>query len=821
MKLILTIILCLFLLPVTGQPSTEIRGVVTDQQGFGIPGVNIRVKNSGNGTTTNHDGSFMLQIDQQKATLVFSFVGYKTKEVEVKAGKPDLEVALEEKLSTLEEIEIYGRKETSYKSNYTYAATKTATPISEIPKAITSVTKEMIEDQQAFELPDVVKNMAGVSQNTMWNDLVVRGFRHSASESFRLVNGLRSGMGFFNNPLLVNMERVEVIKGPGSALYGNYNPGGTINMVTKKPLLEERKAINFAVGSFNTIRSTLDFTGPLNEEKTLLYRLNAGYEDTETFRDFSNRTSFMLAPSVTFIPTDKTTLSAELVYSTFDGYLDRGVAIPGQDLDAADITLSLSQPSDYYQVKDIYFISSLHHAFSENFSFNLSWMKYFWDESLAEHRTANNWIDNGNQTISNLRYWERIDQRQNDNISAYFVLKGLTGSISHQLLAGLDYIYYDTNGGTVWEAREKKTEQQEQVINLAGDTINVTRIAKEPLQFDLNNPLYRHRGNDISNYVFRRNRDIGDRATRYNTTGIYLQDQISFPFGLKVLAGMRYEMYRDQINSSLAPGDPAQPQNIFVPRLGLVYPLLKNLNLYANFSEGFIPLDPIYIRNPSQFRPDGSDQPYEHQQSNLVEFGGKSTFWQGQAIFSLSFYQIRQQNILQNTGQINNQGNDIIEQVGEIDSKGVELEMVGNPLPNLSLNVNYAYNRTEILETDDETQLGLTQVGAPEHLFSFWAKYMLGNGALEGLGIALGSNYVSDRRHRFLTTDLDTGIDDFDVWPSYLILDAAVYYQIDKIRISMNVDNLLNTRHWIGGYDYLRANPGTPRNYLLSLGYRF
>ncbi len=821
MKSILYLLLLLTITPLLAQTENTVKGRVADNLGEPIPGVNILIRDSDIGTTTDADGSFEIDIPVgSEKPLVFTFVGYKKKEIPIK-NQSYLEVTLEEKLSTLEEIEIFGRKETSYRSNYTYAATKTATPISEIPQAITSITKEMIDDQQAFELPEVVKNIAGVNQNTQWNDLTVRGFRHSGSESFRLINGLRSGMGFFTNPLLVNLEREEVIKGPGSALYGDYNPGGTINLVTKKPLVEERKAVGFAVGSFNTIRSTLDFTGPLNEDKTLLYRLNAGYEETETFRDFSSRTSLMLAPSVTFIPTDRTTLSAELVYSSFDGFLDRGVAIPGQDLDAADITLSLSQPSDYYKVKDIYFISSLHHSFTDNFSFNLSWMKYFWDEELAEHRTANNWIDNGSETISNLRYWERIDQRQNDNLSAYFVLRGNTGRVNHQLLAGVDYIYFDTNGGTVWEAREKKVEKQDRVINLAGDTVMVTRIEKEPLQFDLNNPVYRHRGSDISNYVFRRNRDIGDQATRYNTTGVYLQDQLDFAFGLKVLVGARYEMYRDQVSPSLDQEDPVQPQNIFVPRVGLVYPLSKNLNLYANYSEGFIPLDPIYIRRPEQFRPDGSSQPYEHQTSNLIEFGGKYTLWEGQALLTFSTYQIRQQNILQNTGALNNLGNEIIEQIGEVDSRGVEVELVGNPLPNLSLNVNYAYNRTEILETDDETQQGLPQVGAPEHMASFWAKYMLDKGPLDGLGFALGSNYVAKRRHRFLTRDFASGIEDYDYWPAYTIFDAAVYYQIDKIRLGLNIDNIFDTRHWIGGYDYLRANPGTPRNYLLSLAYRF
>ncbi|RZK45513.1 MAG: TonB-dependent siderophore receptor, partial [Hymenobacter sp.] len=120
-------------------------------------------------------------------------------------------------------------------------------------------------------------------------------------------------------PLTVNLERVEVLKGPGAALFSDINPGGTINLVTKKPLDVSRQAVEFSVGSFNTSRLTADLTGPLNEQKNVLYRLNAGYEKSNTFRDVNDTRSLLVAPTMTFLVSEKTTLNAELVYTQIDG----------------------------------------------------------------------------------------------------------------------------------------------------------------------------------------------------------------------------------------------------------------------------------------------------------------------------------------------------------------------------------------------------------------------------------------------------------------------------------------------------------------------
>lgn len=202
----------------------------------------------------------------------------------------------------LQTVEVTGRKDNSYKNDRSFSATKIEMAVKDVPQAISTVTKELMQDQQAFRMGDIVKNVSGVNQFSGYDDFTLRGFRSNT----QLLNGLRTVTGFWSMPLLVNIERVEVIKGPAAALFGNTDPGGTINSVTKKPLDVNRKTFGFSAGSFQTYRGTIDLTGPLNEEKTVLYRLNLGYENSETFKTNSATENIVISPSISFAPTNKT-----------------------------------------------------------------------------------------------------------------------------------------------------------------------------------------------------------------------------------------------------------------------------------------------------------------------------------------------------------------------------------------------------------------------------------------------------------------------------------------------------------------------------------
>ncbi|HEX8016880.1 MAG TPA: TonB-dependent receptor plug domain-containing protein, partial [Flavobacterium sp.] len=182
-------------------------------------------------------------------------------------------IKTEAKLNELQAVEIIGRSTRKYNSDYSFGATKTATLNKDIPQSISTVTKELIADKAAIYLADAVKMTSGVIPASYYNQYTIRGI--SQNEEGQIINGMRTRQYYFLQPLTSNIERVEVIKGPSSATFSSVDPGGSINLVTKKPLATDRKEISLSAGSFSTFRGTLDFTGPLNESKTLLYRVNA------------------------------------------------------------------------------------------------------------------------------------------------------------------------------------------------------------------------------------------------------------------------------------------------------------------------------------------------------------------------------------------------------------------------------------------------------------------------------------------------------------------------------------------------------------------
>ncbi|WP_266205088.1 TonB-dependent receptor [Pontibacter kalidii] len=805
------VLMALFLVrfSVLGNGLGSVSGKVLDREGNALVGVSASIESIGKGDVTNLDGHFRIsQIPYGNYVLLVKGLGLEEKRVSLTlsehAEHVQLEVRLNRVAHAMQEVLVTGRKETDYVNEYSFVGTKLQSRVMDVPQTITSVTKELIEDQQAFLVTDVVQNLAGVNQYSAYDDLTIRGFRNGYETGYRLVNGLRSGYGygtsFFRVPLTVNLESVEVLKGPGAALFGDINPGGTVNLVTKKPLEEDRKAVSFSVGSFQAMRSTLDMTGPLNKDKSLLYRLNIGFEDTKTFREVNDRSSLMIAPTVTFRPTDKTTVNAELIYSKFDGYLDRGMGIRGGDLYALPRSFTLSQPSDYYRVNDVSLNASLNHRLTDRLSFNAAYMKFVYHEELSEHRTLNTFADAPANTIMNLRYLEKKVNEYTDNLSTYFSASGHTGSLQHNLILGLDYISFQTDKrGHQWEAREMEVDGQ-----------------RVPLTFDLNNPTYELR--DPSKYIRRPLASffLDYLNASYSTTGLYVQDQVGISDRLKLLMGLRYEMFRDQ--REYGSGEEKVHQNVWLPRLGLNYQVRDNLNYFASYSQGFKPIDPAFVRNPENY---GGTEPFDSESSYQVESGLKGEFL-GKRLFStLSFFHIEKRNMLVNTGQLTEAGNPIYRQNGRVKSQGVEVEATGSITPGLNLSVNYAFNHTEVLASDLEGEEGLQTPNAPRHSAGLWAKYTFSEAGLEGFGLAIGGNYVGDRRMELQVQDVRTGDWVWEYWPSYTVVNAAAFYRVNKFKLSLNVNNVFDEYYFVGGYDYQRAFPGAPRNFILSMGYTF
>ena len=251
----------------------EIRGQITDNNGNPISEATISVKGMKRAVRTKANGYFTLsELPSGETTILVYAIGYTTQQRTIKLpynkSYEVVDFVLQERTDVLPTVDVMGRKEQSYKNTVSFVGTKTATLLKDVPQSINYVTKELVLDQGAITVNDVVKNMSGVNPYSFYNDFSIRGFRATGNRnSGNLVNGMRTQTSLWRQSSLANIERVEVIKGPASALFGNAAPGGIINRVTKKPLDVARKSVSLTAGSFNTTRAYADFTGPLNNKR--------------------------------------------------------------------------------------------------------------------------------------------------------------------------------------------------------------------------------------------------------------------------------------------------------------------------------------------------------------------------------------------------------------------------------------------------------------------------------------------------------------------------------------------------------------------------
>ena len=798
----------LFNLSFLSAQTTTLSGKVTDSDGTPLFGANLMLS-QGSGTTADYEGNYKFSdIPAGAYTLKVSFLGFEPQQKQINLSKNQhvqINFVLNPSSEQLQEVEITGRSEKSYKNNLSFAATKTATPIKDIPQAVSYVTKEVFADQQAYRVNDIIKNISGVNMYSYYDDFTFRGFR--SGETY--INGLRVVGLFGPEPLLANIERVEVVKGPASAMFGNSIPGGVMNRVTKKPLAQDRKAINFTLGSFNTLRTTADFTGPINASKSLLYRLNLAYENSDSFRDLQEKKSYVIAPSISFLPTDKTRINFDLVITRFDGKLDRGQPIfgatSGSDIYSTPISFAIGQTSDFHKTDVVYSTLSLNHQFSDKLSFNASYIKYVAQEDLEEHRTSNQFALDANgdpiPTLMGMQVITRKGQTIADNLSSYFVYQAKTGAFDHKVVAGFDYNAQQQPVGNAQSFARGYLLQGGGASTRAADFPNFLRDANgNPVpnvpHFDLQNPTYNVAR--LSDYIFT-NSPVA--PTKYYSYGFYVQDQIKWQ-KFQLLLGGRQEYYND-INNFDQPDEETTTQHKFLPRVGLVYEATPAVNLYGTYTESFQPQGVAALNNPQ------AGGPFDPVTAYMVEGGAKGEFFNKRLAANLAVYFIENNNILVNANDVINP--DLLEQRGQEQSKGIELDINGRVLPNLSLTANYAYNEATITESDNPEEIGRRKENAPLHQGGIFGKYTFIGEHLKGIGITLGSNFVGKRNTRVATLQL----------PSYVVADAGVSYKVDKFNIRFLVNNVFDKTHWVGGYSYTRLYPGTPRNYLLSVGYTF
>lgn len=829
-KLFSLLMFCCFNFTTFAQQTTEVRGRVTDENKQPLIGVDVVLEGTSIGISTNDKGFYELHnVPVGKQTIVFSYLGFKTLKIRTDvAPNPSgththLDVQLSEELTALQEVEVIGRKESSYKNTNSFIGTKTASALKEVPQSVGYVTKELILDQGATTVNEVVKNISGVNQNSSYNDFSIRGFRATGNRnSGNLLNGMRAQTSLWKQSSLANIERVEVIKGPASALFGNAAPGGVINRVTKKPLFENKNSITVGVGSWNTLKTYGDFTGPLNPKKTLLYRLNLGYEKTDSFRDLQGSESIIAAPSFSYIPNEKTHINVDFVYQNFNGKIDRGQSVPADgNVYSTPISRSLSAANDFLKENTLNTTIALTHKFSDHISLNAIYLNSSYSEDMLEHTQANLYYKQIGNGANAFRYADpnkvmmTANQRKryfaNNSFNTYFNFNFNTGILKHKLLVGYDYFISEQKAGSSSiSAQGYLSKDKTKVVNTYTTTANVlagsvlTPTTNVPV-FDLYDPIAGNAYKDISKYIWKQN--TLNPYEEYSH-GVYVQEQIDISI-VKLLIGLRQEWFTETLNKETTK-EISRQTSAFIPRVGLVVEASENINLYSTWVKGFQPQGANIQSDPDRY-----GGPFDYMKSELYEVGLKTEWFNKRLSATLAIFKITQENSLEQSPKAGKA--DWRVPVDE-ESNGFELDVAGQILPNFSVVANYAYTDARIVKLKEEgaiKDLNVQRPSTPRHAANLWTKYIFENGSLKGLGAGIGVSYASERLGQVGRRATAAS------YPDYTLLNAVLYYKVKDVQLQLNVNNVLNRTYWISGYDNLRNFPGAPRNINASVTYRF
>jgi len=659
------------------------------------------------------------------------------------------------------------------------AATKTDTPIMQTPASIQAVSRPLMDDQQVVTLNDALKNVSGVqTADAFYEGALIRGFDIDGS-TYR--NGLRQA--YITNLETANLSKVEVLKGPASVLYGRIQPGGMVNLVPKRALSETYFSVQQQFGSYDFYRTTVDATGPLLADKSLLGRMNIAYRNNNSFRDFVSQENVLVAPSLTWRPSDDFEANLDIEYQHYTFTDDEGglVAVGNRP---ANIPISR-------YLQDENYTNSLHPntqdktlvAFDWTYHFNENWRltNRFQYTSTFYQQTAL-WFGDLDETTGQLNrgIWATPLRRNSYATNLDLVGHFDTGSIAHhEVLLGFDFYRMDEHSGPGY----------------------TTGIYGPPNSINIYQPVYS--GTDLIRAI---PGGFDFAYERYeNWYGFYFQDQITLWDKLHLLFGGRQD-WASQSSGETSTGQFSDirlnsiSNNKFNPRVGILYQPAQWLSLYGNYVESYGSLNSARSI---------SGQPFAPETGRQLEVGAKAESPDQRLIATMAFYQIYKQNLL-----ATDPTNPLYSiPVGEARSQGFELDVMGKLTEEWSLTANYAYTEATITQGNNQ---GNWLMGVAKNAGNLWTKYEFSDGNLKGLSFGTGV-YVRGQRQ-------GDNENSFQL-PGYARWDASLGYSFrqfgSKITTQLNVYNLLDKTYYDRSSWRLGINAGQPLTLLGSVRVEF
>lgn len=783
-------IISLFLVEFAFGQTSKVEGYVHNSEKEPIPFATIKVLEVSKAVKSDKHGYYSISdLTNGKQTFQISAFGYETVEVEqlITGNKTEiLNFSLKIKLLDEVNVEVESNKNPYFKdSNLTVG--KLPLKNLENPQVYNSIPQELLKDQVVTGFNDAIKNATGVIRLWESTGRGGDGAEYYSMRGFSVQPTMINGVPGLNNGAIdpANIETIDVIKGPSGTLFGSsvISYGGLINITTKKP--HEKLAGNFAyvLGSFGQNRLTGDLNLPLNEKASM--RINTAYSEQKSFQDAGFSKSFFIAPSFKFTPSKKLTFyintefqnaesaNAPMLFLNRYGTLTHTSLEPFKQFYKKSFTsndLSIKNPNFNIQGQAIYKLNkqwSSQTILSSSRSKTNGYYQYFWD--FADGNTFGRYISKRNGET------QTVDIQQN------FIGDFKVGKIRNRVVIGVDYFESNvSNASTGWVLNGAFTIQD------GNDSGDLTQIGVDSLLLG----------------TFE-----GVSTSKTQVASAYISDVINFTPKLSAMLSVRVDNFRNDVFLN-SPSD-TKSQTSFSPKFGLVYqPILDKVSIFGNYMNGFVNQAPTQVSDA-----DGTNvrmQALNPEQANQIEFGVKTNFWNNKVALTASYYNILVSNkVMSDPFNING-----VIQGGKVESQGLELSLIANPIKGLNIVAGYSNNKAKVVNDDPANgYLGLRpEEAGPAQLINFWINYNLPFSKLKGFGLGLGGNIVSE----YLT--LNRSVTGTFTLPSYEVFNAALSYKSSNYSIILKANNLLNTKYYSG---WSTITPQQMRHVSLGFNYHF
>ena len=806
------------------QNNGAIKGNVVNNAANPLSNVNVEVKGLQIGDETNNRGEFTLRnIPEGNYTLQISYVGYETQnlKVSVQPGAttniPSIVLlGKEEQLGT---VVLRGNGNgNKFTRNTSVSVAKMPLKKIENPQVYNNITAELLQEQVITNFDDAIKNASGLTK--LWestgrgNDgagyFSLRGFPVQPT----LVNGLPALTNGSPDP--ANMENIEVIKGPSGTLYGSslVSYGGLINITTKKPYNYFGGNVSYTLGSFGLNRVTADVNTPLDETGDVALRVNTAYHTENSFQDAGFNKSLFVAPSLSYKVNDKLSFFINTEFYDSEStnplmlFVDRGAPLRATNIEELGYNNELSYTSNDLTVENPTFSlqAQMNYELSDSWTSQtavstgsakaLGNYSYLYETTqfnqgreevpgeatnLDEGLVFSRYISNQNSTtISN-------DIQQ--NFIGDFEIAGMR----NRTVVGLDYFnrkVIDNNSGYVGNGEVYIGSASLQNVNESVYDIY------EPTNYITNYDSGILSKEGVAGLL--ENVDRNNNIAEEDIYSAYISNVLNFTPQLAVMTSLRLDQFETETNS----------QTALSPKFGVVYqPVLDKVALFANYMDGFSNVGPRQVDNLET----GETRTivFDPERAKQFEVGTKLNLLKNHLSATLSYYDIQVSNMVMQDAE--NPFN--LVQDGEQYSRGFEASLAASPFEGLNLIAGFSHNDSELTESDQTDFLGRRPESAgPETLANFWASYRFVQGNLKGFGLGFGGNYASEN---MIFNRQTAGI--FTL-PSYTILNASLFYNVDEFGINLKLNNLTNEEYYTG---WSTINPQRPRNFAASLTYNF